>query len=181
MATQKFGVRGWAYAAVAGLAFAAGALATLASQRQRYEELRLRVAEVERGTRQNAMLDQQRAQQYLLSKAMGDADLAAVYSTVQVNSPTRQRQYLFANAMYTNALLAYRVEVVSWEELHGHLRMFCQNPIFRAYWEDHRPHRASLEGNSTEARVGRMVDRLIRDLDEADTEEWWVVGEPPTE
>ncbi|MEU9286714.1 DUF6082 family protein [Streptomyces sp. NPDC048275] len=181
MVTLKFGVRRWGSATVAGLAFTAGALVALAAQQRRHKELRLRVAEVERGDEQRAILDQQRAQQYLLSKAMEDADLAAVYSTVQVDSPTRQRQYLFANAMYTNALLAYRVGVVSWEELHGHLRMFCQNPIFRAYWDAHRPHRASLEGNSTEARVGRMVDGLIRDLDEADTEEWWVVGEPPHE
>jgi hypothetical protein len=181
MVTQNFGVRGWSSAAIAGLAFAAGALAALAAQQRRYKELRLRVAEVELGERQRAMLDQQRTQHYLLSKAMDDADLAAVYTTVQVDSPTRQRQYLFANAMYTNALLAYRVGVISWEELHGHLRMFCQNSIFRAYWDAHRPHRASLEDTSEEARVGRMVDGLIRDLDEADTEEWWVVGEPPAE
>jgi hypothetical protein len=112
---------------------------------------------------------------------MEDPDLAAVYSNIQVDSPTQRRQYLFANALYTNALLAYRVGVVNWEELHGHLRMICLNPIFRNYWEAHRPHRASLEDNSEEARVGRMVDILIRDLDEADTEEWWVVGEPPLE
>lgn len=29
------------------------------------------------------------------------------------------------------------------------------------------------------ARLGQTVDILIRDPGEADTEEWWVVGEPP--
>ena len=33
---------------------------------------------------------------------------------------------------------------------------------------------------STESRVGGMVDGLIKDLDEADTDEWWVVGTPPS-
>jgi hypothetical protein len=32
-----------------------------------------------------------------------------------------------------------------------------------------------------EARVGRMLDTLIRELDEGDTEEWWVAGEAPAE
>ncbi|MEU9893780.1 DUF6082 family protein [Streptomyces phaeochromogenes] len=180
MVTQS-GKQKLSSAVTAGLAFAVGALAALAAQERRYEELRLRVAEVERSDRQAMLTEQQRLQFYLLSRAMEDPDLAAVYSNVQVDSPTQRRQYLFANALYTNALLAYRVGVVNWEELHGHLRMICLNPIFRDYWEAHRPHRASLEDNSEEARVGRMVDVLIRDLDEADTEEWWVVGEPPAE
>ncbi|WP_406174271.1 DUF6082 family protein [Streptomyces sp. NBC_00996] len=181
MATQNFGVRGWSTAATAGLAFAAGALAALAAQQRRYEELRQRVAEVERNDRQAMLTEQQRLQFYLLSKAMEDPDLAAVYSNVEVDSPTRRRQYLFANAMYSNALLAYRVGTVNWEELHGHLRMICRNATFRDYWDAHRPHRASLKRDSDEARVGRMVDGLIRDLDDADTEEWWVAGEPPAE
>ncbi|MBV1942318.1 DUF6082 family protein [Streptomyces sp. NPDC060006] len=181
MATQNSGKRQLGSAAAAGLAFAAGALAALAAQQRRYEDLRLRVAEVERSERQAMLTEQQRLQFYLLSRAMEDPDLAAVYSNVQVDSPTQRRQYLFANALYTNALLAYRVGVVNWEELHGHLRMVCHNPIFRDYWDAHRPHRASLKEDSEEARVGRMVDVLIRDLDESDTEEWWVVGEPPAE
>ncbi|MET7698105.1 DUF6082 family protein [Streptomyces sp. NPDC005485] len=179
MVTQNFGVRGWGSAATAGLAFAAGALAALAAQQLRYEERRLRA---ERSDSRQAMLtEQQRMQFYLLSKAMDDPDLASVYSTVQVESPTQRRQYLFAHAMYTNALLAYRVGVVNWEELHGHLRVICRNDLFRDYWHAHHEHRASLEDASQEARVGRMVDGLIHDLDEADTDEWWVVGEPPTE
>ncbi|KFF97642.1 DUF6082 family protein [Streptomyces europaeiscabiei] len=181
MATQKFGPRGWSAAAMAGLAFTAGAVTALVAQQRRLEELWLRVANVERNERQAMLTEQQRLQFYLLHQAMEDPDLAAVYSNVQVASPTQRRQYLFANAMYTNALLAYRVGIVNWEELHGHLRMICRNAIFRDYWEAHRPHRASLKSDSDEARVGQMVDGLIQDLDEADTEEWWVVGEPPTE
>ncbi|MBA4862382.1 hypothetical protein H1V43_13470 [Streptomyces sp. PSKA54] len=181
MATQKLEMRRFGSAAALGLAFAAGALAALATQQRRYAELRLRVTEVERSDRQAMLTEQQRLQFYLLDKAMEDPELAAVYSNVQVESPIQRRQYLFANALYNNALLAYRVGIVNWEELHGHLRMFCQNRVFRDYWDAHRPHRASLHGGSEEAKVGRMVDRLIRDLNDADTEEWWVVGEPLAE
>jgi hypothetical protein len=108
---------------------------------------------------------------------MDDADLAAVLDTYETEIPSRkQRQFLFANAMYTNAVLAYRLGNVSWEGLHGHLRLICQNEIFRQYWEATRHHRASLEASSDEARVGRMVDQLILDLEDA--EEWWVAGTP---
>lgn len=182
MTTQKRGLLGVRSAAAAGLAFAAGALVTLALQQRRYEELRLRIARVEQTDRREARLaEQQRLQAYLLDKALDDPDLAAVLSTIDEVDPVRRRQYLFANAMYTNALLAYRVGVVNWEELHGHLRVICQSSLFREYWNATRHHRASLKDGSTESRVGRMVDVLIRDLDEADTDEWWVVGEPPTE
>ncbi|MFE5082936.1 DUF6082 family protein [Streptomyces mirabilis] len=102
-------------------------------------------------------------------------------STIEDADPPRRRHYLFANAMYTNALRAHHVGVVNPEELHGHLRVLCRNAIFRDYWEATRPHRASLKDDSEEGRVGQMMDALIHDLDEADTEEWWVVGEPPAE
>ncbi|MGW3497579.1 DUF6082 family protein [Streptomyces sp. NPDC001020] len=169
-------------ATAAGLAFAAGILVAVAAQQRRYRELRLRIEHAERNDRQEARLaEQQRLQSYLLDKALSDPDLAAVMSTIDEVNPTRRRQYLFANAMYTNALLAYRVGVVNLEELHGHLRVICQNAVFREYWNATRHHRASLKAESAEARVGQMVDTLIRDLEEADTEEWWVVGEPPAE
>jgi hypothetical protein len=181
MATQNFGTRGLGCAAAAGLAFTAGALLALAARQRRYDELLLRIAAMERDDRQAVLTEQQRLQFSLLCKAMDDADLAAVYSTVEIESPIQRRQYLFAHAMYTNALLAYRTGVVNWEELHGHLRVICRNSIFRDYWRVHTDHRASLRNDSEEARVGRMVDGIIQDLDDADTDEWWVVGEPPDE
>jgi len=182
MVTQNFGVRRWSSAATAGLAFAAGFLVVLAAQQRRFEALRLRVAKVEQTDGRNARLaEQQRFQTYLLDKALDDPDLAEVLSTIDELDPTRRRQYLFANALYTNALRAYRAGDVNLDELHGHLRVICQSAIFRDYWDATRHHRASLRERSQEARVGRMVDALIRDLDESDTEEWWVVGAPPAE
>ncbi|GAA1893804.1 DUF6082 family protein [Streptomyces durmitorensis] len=171
-------------AAVAGLAFTVGALTVLTAQQRKHGPLRLRLARTEQSDHQhNAnLIAQQRLQFDMLSKAMDDPDLASVLDTFDVTlDPRTLRQYLFANAVYTNALMFWRVGNISWEEAHGHLRLICQNPTFRNYWKATRPHRASLLDASDEARLGRMVDKLVQDLEEADTDEWWVVGEPPCE
>ncbi len=65
--------------------------------------------------------------------------------------------------------------------LYRHLREFFQSPVFREYWEASRQMRASLNESSVEAQLGHMVDGLVKDLDDADTDEWWVVGNPPTD
>jgi len=98
-----------------------------------------------------------------------------------VVEPEKQRQFLFANALYVNALYYYRIGAMGRAELYGHLRVICQNRIFREYWEATRPHRKSLLGGSEEAALGRMTDELVQELDSADTDEWWVVGSPPEE
>ncbi|MFH8489758.1 DUF6082 family protein [Streptomyces longisporoflavus] len=166
----------------AGLAFAVGAFALLAAQQRRYAELRLEVDKAERADRRRTMMAQQHELQlYLLRKAIDDPDLAAVFSIAEAESPGQQRQFLFANALYTNALLAYRIGVVNWEELHGHVRVMCANPIFRQYWHATRHQRASLKDSSDEARVGRMTDMLVHELEDSESEDWWVVGEPPSE
>lgn len=182
MATQKFGPRRWSSAATAGLAFAAGAVAALAAQQWRYEQLRALTARAEEASSRRAnLMNYQRLQLDLLNKAIDDPELAVVLSTFETDSPTHLRQHLFANALYSNALFGYRMGVASLEELHGHLRVLCRSALFRRYWEATWPHRASLRDDSEEGRIGRMVDDLIHELDEADTEEWWVVGEPPPE
>ncbi|MFE6483950.1 DUF6082 family protein [Streptomyces sp. NPDC057757] len=174
MVTQSSGVRGWSSAVVVGLAFTAGTVALLTAQQRKHNSLRLRV-------------EQQRMHFHLLSRAMDDPDLAAVMSTVDLSDepaakrPTLRRQYIFANAWYTNTLQLYRTGSVNSQELYGHLRVICQSGIFRDYWEATRHHRESLAYTSEEARVGRLVDGLIHDLEETDSEEWWVVGEPPSE
>ncbi|MBA2950718.1 DUF6082 family protein [Streptomyces himalayensis] len=162
MATQKLGIRVLSSAA-AGLALSAGAL-LLTAQQRRYDAL----------TRQH------RLHFDLLCKAMDDPALAAVLDTYDSEiPPATQRQYLFANALYVNAIHAHRIGAMSREELYGHLRVMCQNAVFRDYWEATRHHRASLPSSSDEAALGRMMDSLVRDLQDADTEEWWVVGQPP--
>ncbi|MFD6294047.1 DUF6082 family protein [Streptomyces sp. NPDC060235] len=132
--------------------------------------------------RKTWLLEQQRIHWDLLSKAIDDPELAVVLDTFDHDlDDTKRRQYLLANAMYTNALLAWRLGANTKAELFGHLRGMLQNPIFREYWAASRGFRASLPATSDEAEIGRMTDQLIADLDEADTDEWWVVGHAPDE
>ncbi|GAA3496761.1 DUF6082 family protein [Streptomyces prasinosporus] len=183
MATQNMGMRSLSFTVATGVAFAAGALTGLAARQRRHEDLRRRLVEVRQAESHRAgLVDFQRLQLGLLERAIDDPDLAAVLSTFEVESATHLRQHLFANALYSNALFGYRMGVATRAELHGHLRVLCRSPLFRRYWEATRPHRASLRDDSEEGRIGRMVDTLIHDLEDAgDTEEWWVVGEPPSE
>lgn len=102
--------------------------------------------------------------------------------------PETQRQYLFANALYVNALHFHRIGALNLVELHGHLRVICRNRIFREYWAATQRHRDSLPDSSEEAALGRMTEgpvqelhNLADDTDDGDLEEWWVVGELPGE
>ncbi|MDX3380162.1 hypothetical protein DF268_02965 [Streptomyces sp. V2] len=132
--------------------------------------------------RRAALTEQHRLSFDLLCKAMDDPALAAVLDTYESDVPLdKQRQFLFANALYVNNLYFYRIGALTRAELYGHLRVMCRNKVFREYWEATRHHRKSLPDSSEEYILGRMMDDLIHDLDDADTDEWWVVGEPPPE
>ncbi|MFD5080074.1 DUF6082 family protein [Streptomyces sp. NPDC058371] len=185
MATRKIGVRGLGSAAATGIGLVAGALVTLAAQRHAHDSLRVRIERMEqnnRAQRHANLTHQQRLHWELLSKAMDDPELAEVLNTYEEAVPlNRQRQFLFANALYTNALCYYRIGNISREEFFGFVRGILQNPVFREYWYATRPHRATLIDTSEEAELGRMVEDLLRQLEETDIDEWWVVGEPPSE
>ncbi|MEV0176661.1 DUF6082 family protein [Streptomyces sp. NPDC050803] len=184
MATQNFGIRGLGSAAAAGLGAIVGTLATMAAQRHTLESLRMRLEYLEQHTHSQQhtnLATQQRQHWELLSKAIDDPDLAEVLDLYEDPlSPKQRRQYLFANALYTNLLLYYRIGNISREEFFGLARGMFQNPIVREYWYATQKHRASIP-NSEEAEIGLLVDNLLRQLEEADTEEWWVVGEPPSQ
>jgi hypothetical protein len=94
-------------------------------------------------------------------------------------SPRKQHHFLFAHALYTNTVRYYRMGNMGREEFYGFARSMLQNPVFREYWNASRPHRATLVDSSEEAELGCVVDDLLERLEEADTDEWWVVGEPP--
>ncbi|CAL9292928.1 hypothetical protein SUDANB51_06100 [Streptomyces sp. enrichment culture] len=185
MATQNFAMRGLRATASAGIGLAAGTVVALAVQWPRLHALRARIEHLEEAAqsqRRTNFAHQQRLHWELLSKAMDDPELADVLDAYDGTVPPgKLRQFLFANALYTNALCYYRMGNMTREEFFGFARSMLQNPIFREYWYASRPHRATLVGTSEEARVGRMVDDLLGQLEEADSDEWWVVGEPPAE
>ncbi|MFD3500168.1 DUF6082 family protein [Streptomyces sp. NPDC058677] len=183
MATRNFGVQGFGSVAAAGLMLATATL-TMASRQRRLEEARLQVRRMEleeMASRRKALAHQQRMHWELLAKAIDDPSLAEVIDTYDKSIPAaKRRQYFYANAWYVNLYHLYRSGILDQEGLYGHLRELFQSPLLREYWEASKGQRATLKHSSDEARIGRMVDGLIKDLDEAETDEWWVVGTPPT-
>ncbi|MEU6393467.1 DUF6082 family protein [Streptomyces sp. NPDC046939] len=130
--------------------------------------------------RRLARAHQQHMHWELLNKAIDDPELAVVIDNYGRDlSPERRRQYLYANLWYVNAFHLYEAGVLDRRQLRGHLRELFQSAYIREYWEATRPHRASLDPNSTEAEVGAIAETLLQERDESDTDEWWVVGEPP--
>ncbi|MEU5111199.1 DUF6082 family protein [Streptomyces longwoodensis] len=164
MATQSSGVRKIVSAAKGTLAAVSDSLSTRSTRHRR-----------------RAVLAQQHRLHFdLICKAMDDPALAAVLDTYETDvPPEKQRQFLFANALYINALYFHRIGAMTRAELYGHLRVMCRNEVFREYWEATRHHRKSLPEASEEYALGLMTDDLVQELLDADTDEWWVVGEPP--
>ncbi|MHC3473802.1 DUF6082 family protein [Streptomyces sp. 7R007] len=118
-----------------------------------------------------------------LDRASDDAALADASSTLEGLSQERRRQLMYANRQYASLGLAYRVGVIDWDQLLGHLRVLCRNSVFAEYWDRTVEHRMSLPADSTEGRIGAAVDVIMEELAD-DPDQWWVVGsgsvpEPP--
>jgi hypothetical protein len=108
-------------------------------------------------------------------RAMADPALAEAMSTLGSISDRQRRQLLFVNAQYSVIVLNHRLGAINWDELIGHLRVWCVNRVFQQYWELTGEHRKSLPGESLEARVGQAVDAMMEELADG-PDEWWVVG-----
>ncbi|MEU6092099.1 DUF6082 family protein [Streptomyces sp. NPDC047085] len=192
MVTQKSGKRGL-NAVTAALMLSVGTAAGYLAHRRTLDALlranaellrRLETLEEERrrATRRADRIEYQRDHRNLLLAGMRDPDLLPVLDAYDAAvSPQVQKQYLFANALYVHAVHGYRTGLLSRAELRGYVRGLFQSPAMRAYWDATSHHRASLPDGSEEAEVGRMTDELLAELDDAETEEWWVVGNPADE
>lgn len=135
--------------------------------------------------RRKTLTDYRRDHQQLIARATADPTLLPVldaYEEAELPDDLKRR-HLYANELYQHALHGYHVGILSLTELHGHLRYIFRSRSMRDYWEATRHHRASLPEASDEARLGRVVDALVADLDaneaEREGESWWVVGQPP--
>jgi hypothetical protein len=181
MITQK-NAAGRFGSAAAGLLLVTAAL-TVAARRRRLEAERLearRLVREDLDSRRRALAHQQRMHWDLLARAIDDPSLAAVIDTYDQSIPAeKRRQFFYANAWYVNLYYLYEAGLLDQQELFGRLREIFQTPLMREYWEASRAQRATLDESSDETRIGAMVDGLIVELDEADTDEWWVVGTPP--
>ncbi|WP_308307201.1 DUF6082 family protein [Streptomyces sp. ISL-10] len=164
-----------ANAVFSGLAFGAVLVALVIQHGQMRRQnsslaTQLKHMEAANGYQRRAdITSQHRLQFELLSKAMDDPDLAAVLNAYGDDvSPVKQRQYLYANALYSNLLHAYRIGSTSERDLRGHVKVICRSPLFHDYWQATRTHREELPYESDEARLGRMVDRVIDDVQRGD-------------
>ncbi|MCH5676044.1 DUF6082 family protein [Streptomyces gilvus] len=108
-------------------------------------------------------------------RALVDPALAEAMSTLPGLSESKRRQVLFVNAHYSAIMLNHRLGSIDWDELIGHMRVWCVNRVFQEYWEMTGDHRKSLPRESLESRVGRVVDAMMEELADG-REEWWVVG-----
>ncbi|MEU0228246.1 DUF6082 family protein [Streptomyces sp. NPDC006284] len=182
MATRKNATGRFGSASAGMLLATAGVTLAVLQRALETERLRTRRLELEETvSRRRALAHQQRMHWELLSRAIDDPSLASVIDTYDPAIPAeKRRQYFYANAWYINLYHLYRAGLLDREELYGHARELFQNPLMREYWDASRGQRATLKRSSDEARIGLLVDALINDLDEADTDEWWVVGTPPT-
>lgn len=163
---------------------AAGAITATAVQRRALCELRTaleqHLAQVRAMQREANLTSQQRQHWALLSKAIDDPDLAEVLDVYEDPdiTPLKRRQYLFANALYTNLLFYYRIGNMNRDEFFGIARSTLQNDLFREYWHATRHHRVSLPAPTEEAQLGGMIDSLLHELEQAE-DDWWVVGVVP--
>ncbi|MFE2422392.1 DUF6082 family protein [Streptomyces hokutonensis] len=188
MATRKYSA-GRVGSAALSLLLATATMTLAARQRRleaerraerRLEERRLELEEL--AIRRTALAHEQLMHWELLARAIDDPSLAAVIDTYDKSIPVeKRRQFFYANAWYVHLFHLYQASILDREELYTRLREFFQSPLFREYWQASKAQRASLNESSLEAGIGRMVDRLVLDLDEADTDEWWVVGNPPSD
>ncbi|WP_338701338.1 DUF6082 family protein [Streptomyces sp. Q6] len=174
MTTQSYGAWRTVSAAVAGgIAGAAGLHLW-----QRFGRPARKSAAAER--HRQARAHQQRMHWDLLTKALDDPSLAVVIDNYgQDLSPEKRRQFLYANLWYVQVFHLYDSGALTKREVFGRLRELFQSAYIRDYWEATRHHRASLDPRSTEAEMGRIADALFKELEDAETDEWWVVGEPP--
>ncbi|MFG3660410.1 DUF6082 family protein [Streptomyces sp. NPDC047706] len=135
---MKAGTRGLGTAAAAGLGLLTGALAALAAERRTVRAVRARLdrleTQVAHSQRHTNLANQQHLHWKLLSKAIDSPELAEVLDICEAPaSPLERRQYLFANALYTNLLFYYRIGNLSREEFFGRVRGLLQNPVVREY------------------------------------------------
>ncbi|MBT2875817.1 DUF6082 family protein [Streptomyces cellulosae] len=184
MGTKSVGLRRLHSVTAAGLGMVAGVIAAVAAQRGTLDAINQRLERLEEradSQPQANLAMQQRQHWELLSKAMDDPQLAEVLDLYETPvTPAKRRQYLFANALYTNLLCYHRMGNLTLDEFFKHARGIFQNRLMREYWEATRQQRAGLKGTE-EAELGRLIDDLLAQLDEADTDEWWVVGSPPAD
>ncbi|MFD3454395.1 DUF6082 family protein [Streptomyces sp. NPDC058691] len=160
-----------ANAAFSGLALAA-VLVTFAVQqrkaRHHRHELSMQRRELTRTHAQlyrSAEADVRAVHVELLKIAIENPELIAVWPGFESVPAERGKELLYANLVFAQHLLAFRLDNLRPSEMQGHLRVLVQSAKFRDYWAFTSPHRAVLDPDGDEVQFGRLVDAAITEYE----------------
>ena len=102
----------------------------------------------------------------ILRMSIDDPDLAEVWPPFEPNlTIKRNRQYLYANAIYNYHWTALRVSDYSDEQIIDHLRYLFTSPLMRDYWRAAAFARTSLVPGSAEHAFAQKVDEVCREYE----------------
>ncbi|MEU8231338.1 DUF6082 family protein [Actinoplanes sp. NPDC048967] len=105
--------------------------------------------------------------QQLVKISMDDEELAAVWPAIDLAlSPTVNRQFLYANLIYSFHFRALQSENYSEAAIIESLRYLFSSPIMRAYWHATAEARGQqLDPDSIELVFARRVDRICTEYE----------------
>jgi Family of unknown function (DUF6082) len=102
----------------------------------------------------------------ILKMAVDNDDLAAVWPSFEPGtSAVRNRQYLYANAIYQFQYLAMQDGNYTEEQVLSALRYLFTSPLMRGYWHASQFARTSLVRGSNEFRFAAKVDEICREFE----------------
>jgi hypothetical protein len=159
---QTFGVLSSIISSLALLAVVITARQNRAELERQRQFLTHNHAELRRTSHANlGMLHQQ-----LVKMSIDDEDLAAVWPTFDPNLPASvNRQYLYANLIYSFQLRALRSENHTEASVIESMRYLFSNPVMRAYWHAAESAREQLDPESTEFSFARRVDKICTEYE----------------
>jgi hypothetical protein len=104
----------------------------------------------------------------ILKMSIEDEELAEVWPAFHPNlSPSRNRQYLYANIIYQFHWTSLKLKNASKEEVEGSMRYLFTSPTMRGYWAAAQHIRSSLQPGSAEHSFAALLDAICRDYDAA--------------
>ncbi|MEU4425623.1 DUF6082 family protein [Actinoplanes sp. NPDC024001] len=104
----------------------------------------------------------------ILKLSIQDPDLAEVWPPFDgQTSEKKNRQFLYANAIFHYQWTALRVSEYSERDIVEHFRYLFTSPLMREYWHAARSARSSLVEGSAEHSLAMQIDRLCEHYDAA--------------
>jgi hypothetical protein len=104
--------------------------------------------------------------QQLVNMSIEDEDLAAVWPAIDLDVPAHvNRQFRYANLIYSFQLRAMQSENYSEAAIMESLRYLFSSPVMRAYWHATESGRRQLDPEGSEFVFARRVDRICAEYE----------------